>query len=526
MTTGKPRPKLRRAERDDIDAIYACQAAAYPSLLPSGLCAPWHLELQLRAFPEGQLVATVGDRVVGYATALIVSLDENSPWFSYNEITGTSTFNTHTPSGDTLYGADVAVHPDFRGIGVARLLYEGRKRLVRRLNLRRMVAGGRIPGYRGHEGRLTAEEYVEEVKAGRLHDQALSVHLRIGYEVRAVHHGYLRDDQSLDYATFLEWVNERHKPARRRIAAAPLRRPVRRVRVCAAQYEMRPIQRFDELEQQVRFFVAAAEGYHCHYLVLPELFTAQYFSALPPDLDARSACAELATLTPRYLELLGALARTSGLFIVGGSTVVERDGALYNVAHLFTPGGGVFTQDKLHVTPSERNAYGIVPGNGLAVFDTGFARCAILVCYDIEFPELARLLTLSGAEVLFVPFSTDERKAYLRIRYSAHARAIENTVYCVLSGNVGNLPSVSHFLINYGNAAVLTPSDFLFPTDGVAAVADTNTETVVIADLDLDALHAAREVGSVRPLRERRPDLYSLRATVEPRLVRTSGEET
>ncbi|MEZ4340462.1 MAG: nitrilase-related carbon-nitrogen hydrolase [Sandaracinaceae bacterium] len=192
-----------------------------------------------------------------------------------------------------------------------------------------------------------------------------------------------------------------------------------------------------------------------------------------------------------------------------------------NVAHLFTPSGEVYTQDKLHITPNERREYGISPGQGLTVFDTGYARVAMLVCYDVEFPELSRLLTLAGAEILLVPFSTDERKAYLRVRYSAHARAVENIIYVVLSGNVGNLPQVDNFLINYGHAAICTPSDFAFPTDGLAAVADTASETVVIADLDLDALQLSREIGSVRPLRDRRADLYELVPKIEVGVVRT-----
>jgi predicted amidohydrolase len=181
----------------------------------------------------------------------------------------------------------------------------------------------------------------------------------------------------------------------------------------------------------------------------------------------------------------------------------------------------VYTQAKLHITPNERSEYGIRPGHGLRIFDTGHARIAILVCYDIEFPELARILTLAGAEVMFVPFSTDERKAYLRVRYTSQARAVENMVYVVLSGNVGNLPQVDNFLINYGEAIICTPSDFAFPPDAIAAKADFNTETVVISDLDLGALEQVRELGSVRPLRDRRPDLYQIAPREPVEVIRT-----
>jgi len=333
--------------------------------------------------------------------------------------------------------------------------------------------------------------------------------------------GYLRDDQSLDYATFLELENPEYRPKQRRIAASPMRRPVRKIRVCAAQYRMRRITSWKEFEHQVGFFVSTAEQYHCHFLVFPELFTVQLFSTFPPDIDSRAAIVRLAGMTDRYRKLFARLAKKSGLFIVAGSHPVNVDGAIRNVAHLFTPTGNFYTQDKLHVTPTERQEYGIEPGEGMRVFDTGHARVAMVVCYDIEFPELVRLLTLAGAEVAFVPFSTDERRAYMRVRYTSHARAVENVIYVVLAGNVGNLPQVESFLINYGQAAICTPSDFPFPTDGIAAAAEASNETVVITDLDLSALEQVREMGGVRPLRDRRLDLYEIRPKVEVEVVTT-----
>ena len=156
-----------------------------------------------------------------------------------------------------------------------------------------------------------------------------------------------------------------------------------------------------------------------------------------------------------------------------------------------------------------------------SIFDTPLCRMAILVCYDVEFPELSRLLTLSGVEVLFVPFSTDEGKAYNRVRFCAQARAVENYVYVVISGNVGNLPNVKSYLINYAQSAILTPSDFAFPVNCREGEADPNAETVVIAELDINNLHLQREIGSVRPLYERREDLYELSARDKIELVRT-----
>lgn len=520
--SGGGRIRTRRARPEDIPGIYACQAAAYEGYGPSGLCDERQLGLQLEAFPEGQLVALAGDRIVGYAISLIVRLDDSSPWYSYGEITGDGTFSTHDPSGDTLYGADIAVLPEYRGQGISKKLYEARRSLLKRFNLRRMVAGGRIPGYREWAGRLSPEEYVERVERGELRDPALNAHLAAGYRVRSIHLGYLPDAQSLNYATFLELENPAYRSGKRRIAASPMKRPVRKIRVCAAQYEMRRVASWEEFERQVDFFVSTAEEYNCHFLVFPELFTVQLFSMMDPALTPVEAIVRLADLTDRYRSMFIERTRRTGLFIVGGSHPVRVGGGIRNTAHLFTPSGEVHTQEKLHVTPNERREYGIEPGEGMKLFETSHARLAILVCYDVEFPELARLLTLAGAEVLFVPFSTDERKAYLRVRYTAQARAVENVVYTVLSGNVGNLPQVENFLINYGEAAICTPSDFPFPTDAIAGRADFNTETVVISDLDLVTLEEVREAGSVRPLRDRRSDLYTLEGRTPVEIVRVS----
>lgn len=514
--------RIRQAKIDDIPAIIECHHAAYPGFPPDMLCNERQFRLQIETFPEGQLVAVSRGKIVGYSNTLIVLLDEDSPWYSYGEITGNGTFSTHDPSGDTLYGADIAVHPDYRRRGISGLLYENRKKILRRFNLRRMVAGGRIPGYWRYAGKFTAEEYVDKVIRGDLRDPALNAHLKAGYRVRGVYMGYLRDEHSLDYATFLEMENPEHRPARRNIAAAPMKRPVRKVRVCAAQYEMRRLRSWEEFEHQVSFFVDTAEQYNCHFLLFPELFTVQLFSLLDPEAKPIDAISELADMTDRYKEMFVGMARRSGLHIIGGSHPVRTPDGIQNVAHLFCPSGSVYTQEKIHVTPNEREEYGIRPGDNIRVFDTGYARIAIVICYDIEFPELSRLLTLAGAEIVFVPYSTDERKAYLRVRYTAHARAVENYVYVVMAGNVGNLPQVDNFLINYGEAVICTPSDFPFPKDALAATADPNSETVVISDLDLSSLEHTREMGSVRPLRDRRADLYNLEAKTRVEVIRTT----
>ncbi|TWT87684.1 (R)-stereoselective amidase [Pseudobythopirellula maris] len=503
--------KIRRWKKSDIPAIVACQRRAYPNLAAESLQDERKFGMQLAAFPEGQYLAEWGGKVIGYCASLIVQVDDGTPWHSYDEITGVGTFSTHDPAGDSLYGSDIAVDPSFRGQGVAKALYKRRRALMKRLNLRRMIAGGRLPGYAAVAKRMTAAEYVASVERGERKDPALSVHLKAGYQVHGVHYGYLSDAESMNYATLLEMPNAGFDPAKRMIAGAPIRRTVRKIRVCAGQYQLRPIETWDEFERQVEFFADTANENHCHFLLLPEMFTAQLFSTISHEFESMQAVRELAAMHGQYVDLCQRMAMLHGLYLVGGShPVLNEEGELLNTAHLFTPSGEVHTQDKLHITPVERTYYGMIPGDAIRVFDTPLGRIGILICYDVEFPELARLQTVHGLEVLFVPFATSERKGYCRVRHCAQARAIENVIYVVAAGCVGNLPQVRSFLINYGQAVVCTPCDFSFPKDGVLAEAEPNTEMVVIAELDLNDLAVQRELGTVLPLQDRRGDLYQV----------------
>ena len=512
--------RVRRWREEDLDAIVECHAAAYSDYPEKELYGASLFRMQWYAFPEGQLLAEADGEVVGYATSLIVQLDDETEDYDYQQITGGATFSTHDPAGDTLYGADIAVIPEVRGQGISGHLYEARRALMRHYNLRRLLAFGRLPGYRQVAGKMTATQYVDQVVRGERKDSALSAHLKAGYRVRKVRFDFMSDPSSNNYSTLIEMPNDEFHTAKRAIAAAPIRRPFRRLRVCAAQYLFRAVQSWEDIERNIDFFVSTADEYNCHFLVLPELFTAQYFSTLPRELDIGQAISRLADQADAYIETFRRFATNSQLYIIAGSTPVRRDGKLYNVAHFFTPSGKVYTQDKLHITPAEREYWGIEPGEGLRVFETPFGRIAIQVCYDVEFPESIRLLAAAGVEALFVPFSTDDKKAYYRVRYTAQARAIENIMYVVLAGNCGNLPS-HNYLINYAESAIFTPSDFGFPPRAIAAEADPNIETVAIADLDFASLAQTRDVGSVRPWLDRRPDLYTLSAAQKLQIIKT-----
>lgn len=496
----------RAATRSDIDAIVALNKLSYPSLKEENFV--WkrrEVESHLSRFAEGQAVVERDGEIVASCSSLIVSLGRD-PYrdHTWAGITDAGMFYNHDPYGNTLYGADVNVNPDHRGRGLAKLLYQYRRDLCRRLNLKRIVLGGRLHGYHKHADDMSAEEYAARVVDGELGDPVLSFQLKEGFTLKKVMRNYLPDPLSLDHATFLEWLNPHYR--------ARLRKP-RSIRVSSVQYQMRKLDDFDHFRGQIRYFVDVAKAYDSDFVCFPELLTAQLMSYLE-EKTPLEAIRRLSTMTDEVDALFTELAHEFQIAVVGGTHPIRTGEHIYNVASLYLPNGTIHRQPKLHVTPNERRAWGIEGGSTLGVFDTPKARVGILVCYDSEFPEAARYLADQGAEVIFVPFCTDDRQAYLRVRYCCQARAVENQVYVVMSGTVGNLPDTANMDIQYAQSAVLSPSDFEFGRDGILAEAVPNIETVITTDLDFESLQEAINSGSVRQRQDRRPDLFQFKATL------------
>jgi ribosomal protein S18 acetylase RimI-like enzyme len=160
-------------------------------------------------FPEGQFVAigTQHQHPVGMGVSLVVDSRVWGPAASWHDVTGNGSLSTHdAKNGDTLYAAGVAVHPAARGHGVARALYRAREELLERMDLSRIRAGARIPGYRRVADTMDPEEYVREVVAGERHDPTLSFQLHLGFRVVAVARDYLPfDRESQGHAAIVDW---------------------------------------------------------------------------------------------------------------------------------------------------------------------------------------------------------------------------------------------------------------------------------------------------------------------------------
>ncbi|MFZ9887665.1 MAG: carbon-nitrogen hydrolase family protein [Myxococcota bacterium] len=282
---------------------------------------------------------------------------------------------------------------------------------------------------------------------------------------------------------------------------------MRRARIACIQYQLRPIADFASFADQVGFFVESADDYDCDFVLLPELFTTQLMSFLP-EREPVNAIRHLAEYTDQVVELLAGLAKRFRLHIVGGTHPRVQDGNLFNTSFFFWPDGTIGSQDKIHATPTEATYWRVTAGEQVSVFETHLGKVGIAICYDAEFPEYVRMLADAGAEILFVPYCTDDRQGYIRVRSCAQARAIENQLFVATAGTVGNLPKVQYMYTNYACSAILTPSDFPFARDGIAAEGNPNQEMILVADLDLDLLAESRARGSVRPFTDRRPHIY------------------
>lgn len=503
LTRFEKKMVIRNIEEKDIDKIIDLQKDCFPGM------EPWkreHLISHLEHFPEGQFCAEFEGEIIGSCSSLLINFDEYDDRHTWQDITDDGYITNHNPDGLNMYGIEVMVHPKYRRMKIGHRLYEARKDLARRLNLKSIIIGGRIPNYHKYAEEMTAREYVEQVTRHQIYDPVLSFQLMNGFTLMRINPNYLPDDTaSIKYATLMEWNNVDYLPQQTKRyykSAFP-------VRICVIQYEMKKIYSFEEFANQVEYYVDVASDTRSDFAVFPEIFTTQLMSFLE-ERSPSLAVQRITEYTEDYISLFTDLAVKYNVNIIGGSHFVEEEGKIYNIAYLFRRDGTIEKQYKLHITPNERKWWGISAGDQVRVFDTDCGKIAIQICYDIEFPELARIAADKGAKIIFTPFCTEDRQGYLRVRYCSQARAVENQIYTVISGTVGNLPQTENMDIQYAQSGIFAPSDFEFARDGIVGETNPNIEMVVIGDVDLEILRRQRQNGTVRQLKDRRRDIYHI----------------
>ncbi|MDG0973583.1 MAG: bifunctional GNAT family N-acetyltransferase/carbon-nitrogen hydrolase family protein [Crocinitomicaceae bacterium] len=496
---------LKLLTLDDYKELKEVMINSYQSM-PDSYWKEAQIKKLLEVFPDGQVVILVNGNIAGCALSIVIDSHKLSEQHTYKQITGNYTFKTHTDEGDTLYGIDVFVKPDFRGLRLGRRLYEFRKQLCERLNLKGIYFGGRIPNYHEYSDTLTPAQYIEKVKSREIHDSVLNFHLSNDFIPVKVLRGYLEDDTaSKEYAVLLKWHNIYYE---KDVVKANYIKKI--VRLGLVQWQMRPYNDLDSLMQQVEYFVDALSAYKSDFALFPEFFNAPLMAQYN-HLSEPEAIRKLAEYTEQIVQRFSALSVSYNINIITGSMPEVLDNKVYNVGYLCHRGGNTERFEKLHVTPDEKKCWGMTGGNELKTFDTDCGKIGVLICYDVEFPELPRLMAEDGMNILFVPFLTDTQNGYSRVRYCAQARAIENECYVAIAGSVGNLPNVHNMDIQYAASMVFTPCDFSFPTNGIKSEATPNTEMILIADVDIDLINELHNYGAVKNLKDRRKDLFELK---------------
>ncbi|WP_347051221.1 bifunctional GNAT family N-acetyltransferase/carbon-nitrogen hydrolase family protein [Flavobacterium olei] len=497
--------ELRNLEIEDYKQLKKSMIESYPEMADSYWGSD-DIERLLSIFPEGQLVILVDGKVVGSALSLIVDEKLVDKKHNYQQISGDYKFSTHNPNAEILYGIDVFIHPHYRGLRLGRRLYDARKELCEQLNLKAIVFAGRIPSYREHAKKMTPKTYIEKVRTKELYDPVLSFQLSNDFHVLRIIKNYLEgDEESKEFAVLLEWNNIYYDDSPKLIN---LKKNV--IRLGLIQWQMRPLNNVEALFEQAEFFIDVVSGYGSDFALFPELFIAPLMADYN-HLSEAEAIRELARHSDPIRTRFQEFAISYNINIITGSMPYLENGNLYNVGFLCKRDGTSEMYTKIHITPNEVIHWGMKGGSEFKTFDTDCGKIGILICYDVEFPELPRLLADEGMNILFVPFLTDTQNGYTRVKHCAQARAIENECYVAIAGCVGNLPKVNNMDIQYAQSSVFTPSDFAFPSNGIKAEATTNTEMTLIVDCDLNLLKELHEHGSVKILKDRRSDLYEIK---------------
>ncbi|MGQ1946758.1 GNAT family N-acetyltransferase [Geofilum sp. OHC36d9] len=504
--------ELRNLNIEDYEELKSAMMKAYEQW-PDSYWREHHIQTLLNIFPMGQIGVVVDGVIVGCALSLIVKYELFGDEHTYKEITGNSTFTTHNPRGDILYGIDMFIRPEFRGLRLGRRLYDARKELCEQLNLRAIVFGGRIPNYHKHAQELTPKEYIQKVKQKELYDPTLTFQLSNDFHVKKVLINYLPGDkESKDYAVLLQWDNIYYTQKSKKLNQ---QKPI--VRLGLVQWQMRLYATPEEMYEQMEYFVDAVSGYKSDFILFPEFFNAPLMAKYN-HLSEPEAIRKLAEYTEEIRERFIQLAISYNINIITGSMPLMKGEKLYNVGYLCRRNGTWDSYEKIHVTPDEVKFWGLAGSDQVKIMETDCGKIGVLICYDVEFPELPRLLADQGMNILFVPFLTDTQNGYSRVRYCARARAIENECYVAIAGSVGNLPKVHNMDIQYAQSAVFTPCDFAFPTNGIKSEATPNTEMILVSDVDLDLLSELHTYGSVRNLKDRRGDVFDLKLKNEKKI--------
>ncbi|MEO0678504.1 MAG: carbon-nitrogen hydrolase family protein [Pseudomonadota bacterium] len=265
------------------------------------------------------------------------------------------------------------------------------------------------------------------------------------------------------------------------------------MKIAAAAYRMEELPSLEAYAEKLESWVAGADA---DLLVFPEYAAMELATITGRAGDLQAAIDAVSELQDEVAAIHVHLAHRYDRYILAASGPVRAGGRTVNRARLFGPAGDHVAQDKQIMTRFERETWGISPGGPLEVIETPHATVGILICYDAEFPLLARALSEAGADVLLVPSCTDRRQGWSRVRVGAMARALENQCITVQAPTVGDCPWCAAVDENYGSAAIYAPPDGAFPDSGILSESLADTPGWARAEIDMEGLRRVRQTGS------------------------------
>ena len=318
---------------DDFGELKQAMIEAYKSMPNNYYWKEEHIQTLLDKFPEGQIAIMVNGILAGCALSLIVRSEEAMEDHTYQEITGNYSFNTHDEKGDVLYGIEIFIKPEFRGLRLGRRLYDYRKELCEKLNLKSIAFGGRIPNYHKYAEELTPKQYIGKVRRKEIHDPVLNFQLSNDFYPKKILKGYLKEDKaSSEFAVLMNWDNIYYEKPSKQVSS---KKTV--VRLGLVQWQMRSYKNFEELMHQAEFFVDALSGYRSDFALFPELFNAPLM-AENNHLSESQAIRELARYTDEIVQRFSELS-ISGMLPVIILMVLWKDMSKF-ISPQMNPGSG------------------------------------------------------------------------------------------------------------------------------------------------------------------------------------------
>lgn len=492
---------LRLIKLKDIESISSSLASTFSGFFASNY-KKYNIDNLLSIFPEGQFVVVLNESIIGYAFSIIVDYDLFGDEHTFFQITGDLSFSTHNAQGDVLYVIYCDLHPEFQNYHLGQLLCEAMQDLCKKLNLKAIVTSSTIPINDQINPYISYWDYLQKVKHNEIFDSSLSSQFTYDFHAKRIIRGYFDTNITLETTSVLmQWDNIFYKTNPSTYKSI--------VRISLIQWRQRSYKGLEDFFEQLDHVINVASMYKSDFVLFPELFNISLIEKYI-SLDRYSAIRQLAADTEKIRDYFVQLAINYSINIITGSMPYIDKESLLNVGYLCRRNGSWESYEKLHITPDEVKSWGVVGGDKINIFETDCGPIGILICYDVEFPELSRILAEMGMKILFVPFLTSTQNGYSRIRYCSMARAIENECYVAIAGSIGDLPNTHNMAIHYAQSAVFTPCDFFFPPSGIQAEATANTEMILVADVDLDLLSKLHISGAVHNLSDRRKDIYQI----------------